>query len=157
IPAGYGVPGGSGTSGALFISNYPIPAYFDPSAYSPVDIVHNRDFALGDRTTFFASNFMYVLGGSAGTNTPLFVAPPGFNWLTATTPNAGTVNTSGITVTWVSGPQFTNIWAGWPININGTIYTVQTVTNPTSITLTASAGNTGPVPFNVPFLVLGNN
>jgi hypothetical protein len=160
IPTGLGVPGGSGVAGALFNSNagFPIPNYVDPSTYQPMDIVHNRDFAAGgDRTVFFATQFMSVFGGSAGTNTPIFVAPPSFNWLTATTPNAGTVNTSGVTVTWVSGPQFTNIWAGWPININGTLYTVQTVNSPTGVTLTASAGVQTGVVFNVPLLALGSN
>lgn len=47
------------------------------------------------------------------------------------------VNTSGTSVTWVSGTQFTGL--SGDININGTAYTISVATA-TSITLTASAG-----------------
>ena len=57
----------------------------------------------------------------------------------------GTVNTSGTTVTWVSGPTFADIDPGDQIAINGTAYNVSSVSSSTSLTVTASAGTqTGP-------------
>jgi hypothetical protein len=56
---------------------------------------------------------------------------------------AGTVNTSGTTVTWVSGTQFYvgTYWNGQTITINGTAYTIANVPlSLTSLTLTTSAG-----------------
>lgn len=52
----------------------------------------------------------------------------------------GKVNVSGTAVTWVSGYKFTAIAAGSKIHINGLAYTVSSVTNATSLVLTASAG-----------------
>jgi len=62
-----------------------------------------------------------------------------------TTPTCGfsksVVNTSGATVTWVSGPAFSPSWApGISMKINSSIYTISTINSNTSITLTASAG-----------------
>jgi hypothetical protein len=58
--------------------------------------------------------------------------------------NAQTVNTSGTSVTWNSGVQFTTTWLSGggtlQYNINGTIYTVATIPSATSMTLTTSAG-----------------
>lgn len=56
---------------------------------------------------------------------------------------AGTVNTSGTTVTWVMGTTFDvfgnqNVIVGQPIIINGITYTVASVVNPTSLTTTPS-------------------
>lgn len=58
----------------------------------------------------------------------------------------GTVNTSGTSVTWVSGTVFDTggQWDGASININGTVYAVATVNSTTNLTLATSAGsNTG--------------
>ena len=65
---------------------------------------------------------------------------------------AGTVNTSvsGNLVTWVSGSKFdtSGILNGQPILINGTTYTISTVTSPISLSLTASPGNHSGVAFS---------
>ena len=54
---------------------------------------------------------------------------------------AGTVNTSGTLVTWVSGMHFQLWWAsGSQISINGTMYTIGSVTSMTTITVMTSAG-----------------
>lgn len=53
---------------------------------------------------------------------------------------AGTVDTDGTAVTWVSGDKFTPTMIGTPITINAVDYTVATFENPESITLTATAG-----------------
>ena len=57
----------------------------------------------------------------------------------------GTVNTSGTSVTLVSGSTFNTAWTnGGEMLIGGLIYTIATVNSSTSITLTSSAGtNTG--------------
>lgn len=53
----------------------------------------------------------------------------------------GTVNTSGTTVTWISGPKFDTTWpSGMLIIINNITFAISTVVSATSITLTASAG-----------------
>jgi hypothetical protein len=61
----------------------------------------------------------------------------------------GTVNTSAIAVTWVSGDQFTNANPADPIFINNVRFTIATVNSPTSITLTASAGSQTGVSYSV--------
>jgi hypothetical protein len=63
----------------------------------------------------------------------------------------GTVNTSGTTVTWVTGSPFDQSQVGSGISINGTIYIISAVASAgTSLTLTGSAGTQT----NVPFFVL---
>ena len=52
----------------------------------------------------------------------------------------GVVNTSGTSVTWVSGEKFFASMAGTAIVINGVTYTVASYSSATSITLTSSAG-----------------
>jgi len=52
----------------------------------------------------------------------------------------GTVNVSGTTVTWVSGEKFLPGWAGLPITINGSNYTIGSVSSGTALVLTSSAG-----------------
>jgi uncharacterized protein (TIGR03437 family) len=54
--------------------------------------------------------------------------------------SSGTVSTAGTAVTWISGDQFLTQQAGQGITINGTIYGISSVNNPTSITLSATAG-----------------
>jgi uncharacterized protein (TIGR03437 family) len=53
---------------------------------------------------------------------------------------SGTVSTAGTAVTWISGDQFLTQHAGDGITINGAIYGISSVNNPTSITLSATAG-----------------
>ena len=72
-------------------------------------------------------------------------------------PWTGTVNTSGTTVTWVSGATFnTNTnqsngsgpWATSTITINGAAYTIASVPSTTSLVLTTSAGTQTGVAFS---------
>lgn len=53
--------------------------------------------------------------------------------------NAGVVNTSGKTVTWVSGQVFSTLWTG-QISINGTSQQIASVASTTSLTTVASLG-----------------
>ncbi len=64
----------------------------------------------------------------------------------------GTVNTSGTAVTWVSGITFDPSWATLSININGVVYTISAVTDPTDIVLTATAGTQTGVNYFMPTL-----
>jgi hypothetical protein len=65
---------------------------------------------------------------------------------------AGTINTSGSSVTWVSGQGFVTgtAWNGLTININGTNYTISSVSSTTSLTLTGSAGTQSGVTYTIP-------
>lgn len=63
------------------------------------------------------------------------------------------VNTSGTSVTWVSGDKFNPSFAGEAILINGVSYTVATYTNNTTLVLGSSAGTQSSVIcLNTPFL-----
>jgi len=53
---------------------------------------------------------------------------------------SGVVNTSGTTVTWVSGNQFTGIVSGNAIVINGVSYTTTGTITATSLSVTSTAG-----------------
>jgi hypothetical protein len=53
---------------------------------------------------------------------------------------AGTVDTNNLAVTWVSGDKFDVAMNGELITINAVVYTVDSVTSETTLTLTASAG-----------------
>ena len=66
---------------------------------------------------------------------------------------AGTVNTSGTAVTWVTGTTFDvfgnqNVIVGQPISINSVSYTVAAIVDPTHLTLTSSAGTQSGVAFS---------
>jgi hypothetical protein len=64
---------------------------------------------------------------------------------------SGTVSTSGTTVTWVSGTQFYTgtYWNNQSITINGTVYTIASVSSLTSLTLTTSAGTQSGVAYSM--------
>jgi len=56
---------------------------------------------------------------------------------------------SGTTVTYVSGQKFHLRWTGQPITINGASFTIATVTDGATLTLTASAGTQSNVSYSV--------
>ena len=62
---------------------------------------------------------------------------------------SGTVSTAGTAVTWLTGDQFLTEQSGSAITINGTIYAISSVTNPTSIVLASTAGTNASVPYAV--------
>jgi hypothetical protein len=62
---------------------------------------------------------------------------------------SGTVNTSGTAVTWVSGNDFSSLFApNQPITINSVQYVVQSVNSATSLTLKTSAGTQSGVTYS---------
>ena len=63
---------------------------------------------------------------------------------------AGVVNTNGTAVTSVSGADFGALANGQQIQINGAEYVVLTVTNPTALVLTSSAGVQNSVRWTLP-------
>lgn len=63
---------------------------------------------------------------------------------------AGTCNTSGTAVTWVSGDRFDPNFVGSKLSINSTLYTVSAVGSPTAATLSATAGTQSGVVFSWP-------
>lgn len=71
------------------------------------------------------------------------------DWVQGIQPNlTGTVNTSGLIVTWVSGNKFTALLNGVLMTINGLPYKISTVLSPTSLSLVASAGAQAGVAFS---------
>ena len=82
--------------------------------------------------------------GTTTGNSLLFDTTPGnqqnpMQWVQYTT-NAGTVNTSGTGVAWVTGDQFGNLTPGQPIVIGTTQYLIASVTSNTALVLQTSAG-----------------
>ncbi len=65
------------------------------------------------------------------------------------TASSGLVSTSGTTVTLINGYPFDSTMAGQNITINNVIYTVSSVTNSTTLVLTASAGTQSSVAFSI--------
>jgi hypothetical protein len=74
-------------------------------------------------------------------------------------PVVGAVSTSGTTtVTWVSGSQFNPAWdAGTQILINGTAYTIASVSSATSLTVTAAPPSLSVVPYSVGTILTDGN
>lgn len=68
---------------------------------------------------------------------------------------SGYVNTSGTSVSWVSGDDFSSFANGGSIVINGITYTISTVNSSISITLTGSAGTQSAVTFGNPLYKQG--
>lgn len=74
-----------------------------------------------------------------------------FEGLSPTTNVTPIVNTSGLIVTWVSGPQFdTTMVAGEVLTINGVNYALASVSSATSLTLATGAGTQTGVITNFP-------
>jgi len=92
------------------------------------------DVAAALATEINSSNWWLV----APTHALRAVAGP--SSITVTAGRYGTVNTSGSTVTWVSGAKFTGLAAGETITIATVIYTIAAVSSPLSLTLTTNAG-----------------
>jgi uncharacterized repeat protein (TIGR02543 family) len=73
-------------------------------------------------------------------------------------PVAGTVNTSGTTVTWVSGSQFNTSWdPGTQILINGVAYTIASVASTSSLTLSTSPPTLTGSPYSVGIILDDGN
>jgi len=95
-------------------------------------------------------NVFYDFDGKAGKDIGAW--PNGNYGYCGSTEWAGTVNTSGTTVTATSG-SFVNpngsdtVMAGTMISIGGTVYTISSYNSSTSVTLTASAGTQTGSPF----------
>ncbi len=69
---------------------------------------------------------------------------------------SGTVSTSGDTVTWVSGAQFSTGWATpFSITINGSGYEVSAVNSATSLTVTTTPGTQTGVAYSIGITVQG--
>jgi hypothetical protein len=77
----------------------------------------------------------YLMTGNTG-SAPVF----DIGKASALTVTPGTVNTSGSTVTWVSGATFSDVDLGDQITINGSTYNIATVNSSTSITTVGSVG-----------------
>jgi len=61
--------------------------------------------------------------------------------LTLKNARTGVVNVNGVTVTWVDGIKFPGIASGSTIYLGGAAYTVDSVTSPTTLTLTTAANS----------------
>lgn len=96
----------------------------------PATIVSN-----GNQLAIQSGTFLWVSNGGAPT-------------MPAFPPFSGTVSTNSTSVTWVDGDQFDPSFVG-AIDINGVPYTVASVTNPTNLVLTATAGFQTAVPYLV--------
>ena len=73
-------------------------------------------------------------------------------------PVAGTVNTSGTTVTWVSGSQFNTSWdPGTQILINGVAYTIASVASTSSLTLSTNPPTLTGSPYSVGIILDDGN
>ncbi len=85
----------------------------------------------------FALDVTDVLTG-AGTGNPIVLFD-----ISADDPDVkvGVVNTTGTTVTRISGDNFTGLAAGMSIKIAGTSYVISSVTNSSTLVLSTSAGN----------------
>lgn len=109
--------------------------FLDAGPNGTLNIVAGEQIVINGTTYVVASvtdATHLVLTGSAGTQTGKAYSV-GFL--------VGTVNTSGTAVTWASGDEFDVLhMAGASININGTSYTIASVTDATHLTLSSSAG-----------------
>jgi len=139
---------------------------FDSSAYTPVfngqlgvgadsetmrlditGIVAKRPNATMGATKVPSNATVYEANGISGlieNASPITNAVAGsFMAGISAAPPTGTCNTSGITVTRVSGPSFNTAWANisnTAFNVNGTDYIIASVIDGDTLTLTGSAG-----------------
>ncbi len=159
-------PSGSLTGGArpVAIESANIVASIESStAHFPVRLIGQIEYAAletyGDQSILpkllycdynfpLATIYLYPI---PATNTHLDL----YTWepLTQFAAPAGTVTTVGTAVTWVSGTLFSPDWTStnnppWltpaSIVINGVTYTIASVTSPTALVLTATAGTQAP-------------
>jgi hypothetical protein len=84
-----------------------------------------------------------VLTSSAGTQTGVLWYGPGGPVPAMYQNGGGTVTTAGTAVTWVSGSTFDASNVGNVFYVSGARYTVASVTDPTHLVLTSSAGTQG--------------
>lgn len=78
------------------------------------------------------NSILFDIGGIGNQQNPM-------QWTTYVL-NAGTVNTAGTAVSWVSGDQFGNLSAGQPIVIGTTRYVINAVASNISLSIQVSAG-----------------
>ncbi len=139
-----------------------------PSSPNPIDVIVDTTVEV-DKLTPTAKTLIYTKGTGAGQASFQGVAGQasfqGFvqntlyigdgarqsAWADSTQGISGTVNTSGTSVTWVSGPNFPTdgSWNGISILINSVFYVVSVVTSITTLTLVSTAGTQTGVNFTV--------
>jgi hypothetical protein len=127
-----GTSPGAGTYKLVYTLTSPTASETSASMESTITIT-------GSQAIQFASPTYY---GTA-TSYNVYMTPAG-------SAAVGTVNTSGTTVTWVSGSQFTTgtSWNGQPININGMWFTISSVTSATSLAVTSFVGTQSGVAYS---------
>lgn len=103
----------------------------DDATHTPVQFIPNSN----NQLLIVSAGVVYCDSGSG----PLTITFP-----TAT----GTVNTSGLSVFWVSGDLFTPGMVGLSITINAVAYVVASYVSPTQILLTSTAGVQAGVAFS---------
>jgi hypothetical protein len=97
-------------------------------------------------------------GQMFGNGNQLFIVKNGLAWWSqGSGPSiarfriSGTVNTSGTSVTWVSGDQFPPLMAGGVLFINGTAYSIASYISTTGLTLSSSAGTQSGATYAAPY------
>jgi hypothetical protein len=105
--------------------------------------------------SFWATRFRYI-NCQFSSDTAVAGANIGLNG-NQLAAKSGTVNTSGATVTYVSGDNFTGQTPGTSIVINSVTYTILTRNSTTSLTLTSSAGSQSGVAYSIAADVQGEN
>ncbi len=103
----------------------------DDASHSPVTLLAN-----GNQLLIVASGSVYCDNGAG----PVLQSFPGANYSDLAIGYGGSVTTNGVGVSWQGGGFFNGGMEGQPITINGVSYTVATVINPLTLTLTSSAG-----------------
>ena len=92
-----------------------------------------------------ATLYLFPIPASSSTSLDLYT----WQAFAQFTAPVGTLSTVATAVTWVSGTKFDPGWAGGSITINGVAYTVASVTSPTALVLSATAGTQTTVAFGL--------